>query len=50
LNIGFISIKLLPSQKQSLLLLEWGYIRLILLNGDPTDIIIQLLSFLTLHF
>ncbi len=34
LNIGFISIKLLPSHKQSLLLLEWGYIRLILLNGD----------------
>jgi len=34
LNIGFISIKLLPSHKQSLLLLERGYIRLILLNGD----------------
>lgn len=34
LNIGFISIKLLPSHKQSLLLLEWGYIGLILLNGD----------------
>jgi hypothetical protein len=34
LNIGFISIKLLPSHKQSLFLLEWGYIQLILLNGD----------------
>lgn len=34
LNIGFISSKLLPSHKQSLLLLEWGYIQLLLLNGD----------------